>query len=347
MNDLLPLDTATWAAPHFVSPWWLLALAALPLLAWHHHRRGGRGALTYSRLPAPVRDGSGITTALRLHLPFYCRLAALALLVLAVARPQLGYAWEETVTEGIDIQVVLDVSASMVVEDLPPASRLTVAKEVVSRFIDGRRGDRIGLTVFSGSAVTRSPLTTDRRMLNELLASLEASRRLDGTAIGVGLASAAARLKDSEAETRVIILVTDGVNNTGSIDPASAAAICDGLGIRVYTVGIGSEGEGMGLVRVLNQATGRYEVKRQRITARFDEELLRRIAERTGGAFFHATDAGSLERIFATIDELETTEMEVKRYVSYEETFQPLAWSALVLLLLPLGAAALRLTAEP
>jgi len=347
VTDLLPIDAATWAAPHFVSPWWLLALAVLPALAWYHHRRAGRGALTYSRLPAPVREGSGATTALRLHLPFYCRLAALALLVVAAARPQVGYAWEESVTEGIDIQVVLDTSASMVVEDLPPASRLSVAKDVLSRFIAGRQGDRIGLTVFSGTAVTRSPLTTDRGMLIQLLESLEVSRRRNGTAIGVGLASAAARLKDSEAESRVIVLVTDGVNNTGSIDPSSAAAICDGLGIRVYTVGIGSEGEGIGLVRILNQRTGRYEVKRQRITARFDEDLLRRIAGRTGGAFFHATDAGSLERIFAQIDELETTEMEVKRYVRYEESFQPLAWSALVLLLLPLGAAALRLTAEP
>lgn len=349
MNDFFGPELSQLADPQFASPWWLAGLLLLPLLAVHYHRRAARGALTYSRLPAAVRGGaaSRFGSGLRLHLPFYCRLAALALLLVAAARPQIGYGWEESLTEGIDIQVVLDTSGSMAAEDFQPDNRLAVAKRVVSDFIAERTGDRIGLTVFSGSALTRSPLTTDRRMLDTLVGSVEITEAMTGTAIGVALANGAARLKDSAAESRVIILVTDGVNNTGAIDPASAAAVCDGLGIRVYTVGVGTQGEVMVPLRTRNRITGRVEVQRVPMMDQLDEPLLRRIAERTGGAYFRATDADSLENIFAEIDTLEKTEIEVKRYVRYEETFQPLAWSALLLLLLPLGAAALRLTAEP
>jgi len=332
----------------FADPWWLAALLALPLLAWWHHRRAHDGALTYSRLPAPLRSGGRRASgALRLHLPFYCRLAALALLVVALARPQQGYAWEESLTEGIDIQVVLDVSGSMAAEDFQPDNRLAVAKRVVGDFIAGRTGDRIGLTVFSGSAVTRSPLTTDRHMLDELLDGLDINTAMDGTAIGVALANGAARLKDSEAKSRVIVLVTDGVNNAGEIDPLSAAAVCDGLGIKVYTVGVGTRGRVTVPLRLRDPVTGRVRVQRVEMQNQLDEALLRRIAERTGGAYFRATDSRSLEQIFAEIDRLEKTQIEVKRYVRYEESFQPLAWAALALLLLPVGAAALRLTAEP
>jgi Ca-activated chloride channel family protein len=332
----------------FADPLWLAALLALPLLAAWHHRRAALGALTYSRLPAPLRRPASRTAgAVRLHLSFYSRLAALALLFVALARPQLGYAWEESLTEGIDIQVVLDVSGSMAAEDFQPDNRLAVAKRVVSDFIGQRTGDRIGLTVFSGSAVTRSPLTTDRRMLGVLVDAVAINRDMDGTAIGVALANGAARLKASEAKSRVIVLVTDGVNNTGAIDPLSAAAVCDGLGIKVYTVGVGTRGPVIVPLPIRDPVTGRVRTERVEMQNQLDEALLRRIAERTGGAYFRATDARSLERIFAEIDRLEKTEIEVKRYVRYEETFQPLAWAALALLLLPVGAAALRWTAEP
>jgi Ca-activated chloride channel family protein len=331
--------------PHLADPLWLLLLLVLPALAWWHHRRSTLGALTYSRLPAAVRSGG--RSRWRLHLPFYCRLAALVLLVLALARPQLGYAWEESLTEGIDIQIVLDVSGSMAAEDFVPDNRLAVAKDVVRRFVAGRTGDRIGLTVFSGSAITRAPLTTDRRMLDLLVRSLEINTRMDGTAIGVALATAAARLKDSEAKSRIIVLVTDGVNNAGAIDPLSAAAVTDGLGIRVYTVGVGTTGRVTVPMQRVHPVTGRREVVRVTMENQLDEELLRRIAERTGGRTYRATDAESLAAIFAEIDRLERTPIEVKRYVRYRETFQPLAWGSLALLLLPLGAAALRLTAEP
>jgi Ca-activated chloride channel family protein len=330
--------------PHFAAPGWLLLLAAVPLLAWLRHRDGGRGglgALTFSRLPAGSAGGW------RLHLPFYARLGAFALLAVALARPQLGYTWEESLTEGIDIELVLDVSGSMGGEDFQPDNRLAVAKRVVRDFVAGRTGDRIGLVVFSGSAVTRSPLTTDRRMLDALLAAVELNALPDGTAIGVALASAAARIKDSEAKSRVVVLVTDGVNNAGEIDPGSAAAVCEGLGLKVYTIGVGTRGRVPVPMRLRNPRTGAIETRKVMMENQLDEALLQRIAERTGGRFFRATDAESLRRIFADIDRLETTPMKVKRHVRYREAFQPAAWSALALLVAPLAAAALRLTAEP
>ncbi|HZI63154.1 MAG TPA: VWA domain-containing protein [Thermoanaerobaculia bacterium] len=327
--------------PHFATPWALALLAFVPLLAWHHHRRPALGELAYSRLPR--RTGR----AWRLHLPFYLRLAALSLLVVALARPQRGYAWEESLTEGIDIQIVLDISGSMGAEDFAPQNRLHVAKQVVKDFIGRRPADRIGIVVFSGAALTRSPLTTDRRMLELLVDSLELHTLPDGTAIGVGLASGAARLRDSAAKSKVIVLVTDGVNNAGEIDPLSAAAVCEGLGIKVYTVGVGKRGRAYIPMPTENPMTGKREIRRVLMSSEVDEELLQAIAERTGGRFYRALDGAALEQVFAEIDELEKTPLRVKRYVRYRESFQPLAWAGLALLLLPLSAAGLGLTAEP
>jgi len=332
--------------PHLASPWWLLLLLAVPLLAWLHHRRGGGlGALTYSALPAA---GSSTGGGWRLHLPFYSRILALALLTLALARPQLGYAWEESLTEGIDIEIAIDISGSMGAEDFQPKDRLTVAKRVVEDFVSGRPGDRIGLVVFSGGAMTRAPLTTDRDMLSTLIRSVELNSLPDGTAIGVALASAAARLKDSPAKTKVIVLVTDGANNAGEIDPLSAAALCRGLGLKVYTIGVGSNN---GPVPVpfpaRNPVTGEIEYRRMLMTVPMDEPLLRRIAQHTGGTFYKATNSEALERIFQEIDRLEKTPLKVKRYVRYREAYPSLAWAGLGLLLLPLAAAGVRMTAEP
>lgn len=329
------------AIPHLQDPWLLLLLLALPLLAWRHHRRSAFGALTYSRLPAAAAGG------VRLHLPFYARLAALALLVVALARPQLGFAWEESLTEGIDIAIVLDISGSMGAEDFQPKDRLTVAKMVVKNFIAGRPADRLALVAFSGAAVTRAPLTTDRRMLELVTDSLALNTLPDGTAIGVGLAAGAARLKDSTAKTKVILLVTDGVNNHGQIDPLSAAAVCDGLGIRVYTIGVGSEGRSRVPMPVADPITQRIEIRKVLMDTKVDTKLLADIAERTGGRTYRATDSGELHDIFAEIDRLEKTPLAVKRYVRYREAFEPLAWSALALLLLPLPLALLGATAEP
>lgn len=327
--------------PDFVNPLWLALLAAVPLLAWWHHRRSEDGALTYSRLP---RGAGG---SWRLHLPFYLRLAALALLIVAVARPRLGYAWEASLTEGIDIQIALDVSGSMAAEDFQPRNRLEVAKAVVRDFVAGRTGDRIGLVVFSGSALTRAPLTTDRQMLSFLIDSVEIGTLSRGTAIGLALATAAARLEGSEAESKVVVLVTDGISNAGEIGPHDAAALCDGLGIRVYTIGVGTDAAVPIPVGNVDPATGQVTVQRQLRQMPIDEDLLRAIAERTGGRYYRATDPAALAGVFDEIDRLEGTEIEVKRFVRYREAFQPLAWTGLALLVLPLVPAALAWTGEP
>lgn len=332
--------------PSLANPAWLLLLLAAPLLAWAHHRRSPLGALTYSRLPA-AGAGRRPRGAWRLHLPFYARLLAFVCLVLALARPQLGYAWEESLTEGIDIQLVLDISGSMGAEDFQPKDRLTVAKQVVREFIAGRTGDRIGVTVFSGAAMTRSPLTTDRDMLGAIVDAVELNSLPDGTAIGVALASAAARLKDSQAKTKVVVLVTDGANNAGAIDPVSAAALCKGLGIKVYTIGVGTGGKVPVPLPMQDPVTGQVVTRRVLMNAPVDENLLRQIAGRTGGQFYRATDREGLRRIFQSIDQLEKTPLQVKRYVRYREAFPPLVWAGLALLLLPLATAGLQVTAEP
>ncbi|MFP5288912.1 MAG: VWA domain-containing protein [Thermoanaerobaculia bacterium] len=277
--------------PHVASPAWLLLLAALPLLAWWHHRRHDPGALTYSQLPAGARG------RWRLPLPFYARLLALACLIGALSRPQLGYAWEESLTEGIDIQIILDTSGSMGAEDFQPRDRLTVAKQVVRDFVAARTGDRIGLVVFPGAAMTRAPLTTDRTMLATLIDAIELDTLPAGTAIGVALASGAARLKASPAKTRVALLITDGVNNAGEIDPLSAAAACAGLGIKVYTIGVGSHRSVVPVPQTVpNLLTGRPETRRVMMRVPMDERLLKEIAARTGGQFYRATDSRTCAR---------------------------------------------------
>lgn len=334
--------------PSFQDPWVLALLVALPLLAWWRHRREAYGALTYSSLGRGTSAGLGsrFAGAWRLHLPFYLRLLALGLLIVAAARPQLGFAHEESLTEGVDIQIVLDVSGSMAAEDFQPRNRLGVAKDVMREFVAERPGDRIGVVIFAGEALTKAPLTTDRAMLDLLLESIELHTLPDGTAIGMALAAAANRLKDSQAESKIVVLVTDGVNNRGAIDPESAAAVCEGLGIKVYTVGVGTSGLVPVPMRTVD-AFGRERVQRMDMEVEVDEELLRSIADRTGGRYFQAVDPDSLRTIFEEIDQLETTPLQVKRYVRYRETFQPLAWAALFLLVLPSFGGVLGLFAEP
>ena len=329
------------ALAHFHSPWWLLGLVLVPALVAYHHRSRPTAAVTFSRLPqAP----SGIW---RLHLPFYLRLAALALLLVALARPQSGYSWVESDTEGIDIQIVLDISGSMAAEDFQPQNRLEAAKQVVGDFIDRRTADRVGLVVFAGTAIVRAPLTTDYGILHLLLDSVRLETLPDGTAIGVALASAANRLKESKAESKVIVLVTDGINNSGEIDPASAAAICEGLGIRAYTIAVGTDGEVPIQITERDPYTGRMRKRRITVELEVDEELLQAIAERTNGRFYNATDPQALRAIFAEIDQLEKTVLQTKEYTRYEEAFAPWAFAALAAMLLPLATRAVQLTVEP
>jgi Ca-activated chloride channel family protein len=318
---------------HFADPAWLLLLAVLPLLAWRHHRALRAAALPYSRLPTIVRRN--FVTAVRLHGSTYARLGAAALLVLALARPQLGYAWEETSTEGIDIEIALDVSGSMGADDFGPRNRLEVAKEVLQDFIAGRPADRMGLVAFAGAAMTRAPLTTDREMLRFLVDALELHELPEGTAIGMGLASAAARLRGGDATTRVIVLVTDGANNSGEIDPRAAMSLCQTLGIRVYTIGVGRDGVARVPTPVRDALTGRVRVETVSMRVEVDETLLREIATTTGGRFFRALDGQGLSDTFHAIDALEKTPRKVKQYVRYREAFMPFAWAGLVLAALP------------
>jgi Ca-activated chloride channel homolog len=234
----------------------------------------------------------------------------------------------------------------MAAEDFQPHNRVTVAKQVVKDFVDGRTSDRIGLVVFAGTAMNRAPLTTDHAVLDQLIDAVDVNALPDGTAIGVALGTAAARLRSSPAKSRVIVLVTDGVNNSG-LDPLTAATLCRGLGIRVYAVGVGTNGRVPVPFPVRNPATGEREMRRVMMNVSVDHELLRQIAARTHGQAFAATDQQGLRQIFQAIDHLEKTPLKVKRYVRYREVFPPLAWSGLALLLLPFAAAGVQFTAQP
>ena len=261
------------------------------------------------------------------HLPFALRAAAFALLVVALARPQDVEQNVRTNTEGIDIMLAIDVSGSMLARDFKP-DRITAAKEVAGSFIADRYGDRIGLVAFAGEAFTQSPLTTDQSTLQTLLARIRSGLIEDGTAIGNGLATAINRLRESEAKSKVIILLTDGVNNRGEIAPLTAAEIAKAQGIRVYTIGVGTEGmapypaiDMFGNITFVNQ---KVEI---------DEKTLTAISDMTGGKYFRATDKAKLKAIYDEINQLEKSKVEVTEHVSYHELY--LAWvlAALGLLL--------------
>lgn len=261
---------------------------------------------------------------------FFLRLGIIALTILGLARPQSGSHQEEIITEGIDIMLVIDVSSSMLAEDFKPNNRLEAVKEVAKDFIQGRKNDPIGMVVFAGEAFTQSPLTLDYGVLTQILNSLEvAPQEWDGTAIGNGLATAVARIKDSKAKSKVIILLTDGVNNAGEIDPVTAAQVAHTFDVRVYTIGAGTRGTA--LYPVEHPIFGKQY---RRIRVEIDEDLLKRIAETTGGMYFRATDTEKLLAIYREIGELEKTKIEVKEFTKYTELFVNYAGLALALLLL-------------
>jgi Ca-activated chloride channel family protein len=254
-------------------------------------------------------------------------MAALAALSLALARPQSGMKGEEAITQGIDIVVTLDISSTMLAEDIKP-NRVDAAKVVAAEFIKGRKNDRIGMVVFSGDAYTQCPLTIDYGILLSLLDQVKVGMIEDGTAIGMGLATAVNRIRSSESKSKVIILLTDGNNNRGSIDPVTAAQAAQAFDIRIYTIGAGTQGTAM--FPVDDPFFGRrYAPMRVEI----DENLLKRIASLTGGKYFRATDRESLERIWREIDAMEKTKIKVKEYTRYSEKFFWYAGLALALLL--------------
>ncbi|HNX51089.1 MAG TPA: VWA domain-containing protein, partial [Thermoanaerobaculaceae bacterium] len=257
------------------------------------------------------------------HLPAVLAGCALVLAAVALARPQLGSLRQNVTTEGVDIVVALDVSGSMAAEDFQPRNRLAVAKGVVGDFIQRRTQDRVGLVVFASKALTKAPPTTDTGLLLRQLDDVKLDMLPDGTAIGSGLATSLARLRRSQAKSKVIVLVTDGANNTGEIDPATATDLARAMTVRVYTIGVGKGGRVPITLKVREPVTGVMATRRVMAEVEIDEELLRSIAGRTGGEFFRATDAASLANIFGRIDALEKSEIKLATYQRYRELFFP------------------------
>lgn len=262
------------------------------------------------------------------HAPAVLRVAAFALMIVALARPQDVEEQSKTNAEGIDIMLSIDVSGSMLARDFQP-DRLTAAKEVAGSFIADRQGDRIGLAVFAGEAFTQSPLTTDKSTLQTLLARVRSGVIEDGTAIGNGLATALNRLRESEAKSKVIILLTDGVNNRGEIAPLMAADIAADMGVKVYTIGVGKRGKApYPAIDMFGRMTF------QMMDVEIDEETLSEIASRTGGKYFRATDKEKLKAIYDEINQMEKSKVEVTNLTIYHEQMLPLLLLALALLLL-------------
>lgn len=305
------------------TPWVLLGIPLVVGAVWWMARRRATSDARLELPQAESRIPLTLSPWVRLDraLP-WVRAVALVLLVVSIARPQAGEQLEDVSTHGVDIVVALDVSGSMRAEDFTPRNRLEVARRTIERFVNGRPTDRIGLVAFAAIAATRSPLTQDHEMLKSFLGQVDfAPADQDGTAIGLGLATAVNRLRESRAESRVVVLVTDGVNNAGQIGPRAAAQAAEALGVRVYTVGVGSEGRVP--VPVDMGPLGRRVVLRE---MELDEALLEEIAATTDGQYFRATDPEGLQRVFEQIDELEKTEIESRVRVLYSELF---SWTLL------------------
>ena len=313
---------------HFASPYYLWLLTLLvPMIGYYVWRAlQGGASIQISSIAGVVRAPRTVRYYLR-HLPFVLRAAAFALLVVALARPQDIEQNVRSNTEGIDIMLAIDVSGSMLARDFKP-DRITAAKEVAGSFIADRYGDRIGLVAFAGEAFTQSPLTTDQSTLQTLLARIRSGLIEDGTAIGNGLATAINRLRESEAKSKVIILLTDGVNNRGEIAPMTAAEIAKAQGIRVYTIGVGTEG--MAPYPAIDMGGNLIFVNQK---VEIDEKVLKAISDMTGGRYFRATDKDKLKAVYDEINQLEKSKVEVTEHISYHELFLVWALAALGLLL--------------
>jgi Ca-activated chloride channel family protein len=310
----------------FASAWALALLIALPAW-WIWRRRRKKPAIVFSRVSALTRGpraGRGVTRALVL-------LRSLVLLgaIVALARPRSGARAEDVSSEGINIVIAFDISSSMLAQDFQPQNRLEVARDKVKQFVAMRRSDRIGIVAFSGEALTQVPLTTDYPVVTAAINNMQPGQLEDGTAIGTAIATAANRLKDAPGASRVMVLLTDGVNNRGSIDPRTAARAAATVGIRIYAIGVGTEG--MAPVPVGRGLFGlRYEMRPVEI----DDALLNEVARSTGGRYFRARDAAALDRITREIDRLERSPLQTRTYVRFTELFR---WP-LVLAMIALAA---------
>ena len=308
---------------------WLLLLL-FPIVAIYIYReyKGLRPWLKVSTIMPLSTKGGGIRRALR-HIPFILTCVAIAAMVLAIARPRSSSTFEHVDTEGIDIILALDVSTSMLARDFTP-DRINAAKDIAIRFVAERPSDRIGVVVFAGESYTQCPVTTDRATLVNLIKEIECGLIEDGTAIGNGLATAVARLKDSDAKSKVIILLTDGVNNSGEISPKMAAEIAKTYGIRVYTIGVGA----MGTAPYPYMTP--YGPQLVNVEVQIDEPLLKEIAQGTDGKYFRATDNTKLLEIYGEINKMEKNKVQVDSFPLYKELYMPFALAALLALALGL-----------
>jgi Ca-activated chloride channel family protein len=330
----------------FASPWAFALLVLLPVLAWLLARPGktGSAALVYSDLKLLGPRAGGLRASLTRVWP-WLKLVVLVLLIVAMARPKMPAGIREIGGAGIDIMLTFDISGSMQAEDFKPKNRFTVAREVLRDFIRQAGANRLGLVVFAGKAFTQCPLAADHKIVSELLERVHIGMLEDGTAIGMALATAANRLQASQARSKVIILLTDGVNNRGEIDPLTAAEAAAALGIRIYAIGVGKQGGAP--VPVPDPVFGQRYLRDQSgnvLLTKIDEEMLRKVAEVTDGAYFRATDADALRQVFARIDKLEKSEYTGRRERLYQELCgRYLGWALILLTVqILLGATWLR-----
>ncbi|NNE27642.1 MAG: VWA domain-containing protein [Saprospiraceae bacterium] len=312
----------------FQHPWFFLLFIIIAIMIWQQYFKPSKMVEIAVPGVRELKYKYSLKSLLFKYLPLL-RILALSAFIFALARPQSVLKEEEVKAEGIDIMLVMDLSSSMLARDFDP-DRLTVSKQMAQDFIDKRSYDRIGLVVFAGESFTQSPLTTDHRVLKNFLGQLESGLLDDGTAIGMGLASAVNRLKESEAKSKVVILLTDGVNNAGYIKPMTAAEIAKSMGVKVYTIGVGSMGNAISPTR--RRSDGVYVFANTRVE--IDEALLTEISKLTGGQYFRATDEASLQSIYEQIDQFEKTEIEVSVFKRYSEEFRFFLFIGLICLIL-------------
>lgn len=311
----------------FANPTYLyLLLLLIPMIGWYVWKlRKSQASLQISSSEAFDAPGASSWKVHLRHVPFALRMAAVAVLIIILARPQSTNSWQNTSTEGIDIVMAMDISSSMLAQDLKP-NRLEASKDVAASFINGRPNDNIGLVVFAAESFTQCPLTTDHTVLLNLFKDIQPGIIQDGTAIGLGLANAVSRIKDSQAKSKVIILLTDGVNNAGEIAPVTAAEIAKTFGIRVYSIGVGTQG----MAPYPFQTA--FGIQYQDVPVEIDEPTLKQIAATTGGQYFRATDNASLKEIYSEIDKMEKTKISVQQYSKKQEEYKN--WALLLFALL-------------
>ncbi|MEO0311917.1 MAG: hypothetical protein RIQ89_1574 [Bacteroidota bacterium] len=317
-----------WNEITFYYPYVLWALIGLPLalIVFFIANAKFKTEITFSSIHLFSNYRPTIKQRLLL-LPFIFKLLAIGAIIIALARPQSSYKGRDVTTEGIDLILAIDVSASMLAEDLKP-NRIEAAKKVAIEFIDARPNDRIGLVIFSGESFTQCPITSDHAVLKNLFAAIESGSLADGTAIGEGLATAVNRLRTSKAKSKVVVLLTDGVNNIGDITPITAGEIAKAYNVRVYTVGAGSKGTAPYPFKTP------FGIQYQQVPVDIDEGVLKQIAADTGGKYFRATNATKLKEVYAEIDKLEKTKVNIKEYSNKNEEFLPFALLAIALVVL-------------